>query len=290
MIANSANLISISSILPNPEQPRKVFDKTKLAELANSIRENGVIQPVVVEAAANGRYILHDGERRLRAAKQAGLAMIPCVVVPALNGTARQDRLVRALVTNIQRDDLNPVEEARAFQVMLDLGIAKNEIALKLGVSSARVAQRLQLLLLDEEIQALIEQDRLSHDARLATALLDIPDRTARIKMAKSLADRGVAIKPGVEACQRLTGSLAAVKIDQATTPAMYLAVKRAGELRRPIWNAFAQVGNVPPWPLVEVCARDTCARCPLSDAASEATCRGCALVEFLRQAIGSTH
>src|SRR6185369_7089197 len=97
--------IHISRVVPNPEQPRKTFDQAELDGLADSIREHGVIQPIVVESCADD-YILHDGERRLRAAKLAGLKKIPAIVHPPLNGTGPQERLERALVANVQRVEM----------------------------------------------------------------------------------------------------------------------------------------------------------------------------------------
>lgn len=281
--------IPVDQVMPNPEQPRHVFDKQELHNLAQSIRENGVILPIVVEEAGQGRYILHDGERRLRASKLAGLKTIPAVVVPPLNGTAREDRLIRALVANLQRVDLGPIEEAKSYAKLLEMGYSRNEIALQLGISSPRVSGRLKLLELEGEIQDLIERGRLPKDPHLAEALLEIPEPTARVKMAKTLADRNATLKAGIEACQRLVVTLQEEKIGSDETPAMRLATRRAGQVNRPIWDAFMQVGRVPPWALLEIGVRNTCDRCGLRDVASATTCKGCALVELLVELIGTT-
>lgn len=279
--------LPLEVILPNPEQPRRQFDSNELHSLAESIRENGVIQPIIVEPAGGGMYILHAGERRTRAARMAGLKTIPAVITPALNGNGQEKRLVRALVENIQRADMNPIEEARGYQRMIDMGYTRNDIGLKLGINSARVADRLELLELDPEIQGLIEAGKLSKDKRLVQALREIPDPTARVKMAKSLSSRNASIPAGVEACKRLAGTLSEETIGAGQTPAMHLATRKAGSLNRPMWDAFAQVGKTPPWPLMEICVRDTCERCGLRDVASAQTCKGCALVELLAQMIG---
>lgn len=276
-------------ILPNPEQPRVTFNLMELDDLAQSIRENGVIQPVIVEPAENGMYYLHAGERRTRAARLAGLTTIPAVITPRLNGHGGQDRLVRALVENLQRADMNPVEEAKGYQRLVEMGFSMNDIALKMGISSARVASRLKILELDQPIQDLIQSGKLSKDNRLTAALMDIPDSAARVKMAKTLADRNASITAGLEACDRLKHSLQAKKISSNEIPAIQLASQKAGAVNRPIWNAFSSVGKVPPWPLMEISVRDTCNRCGLRDVASETTCNGCALVELLRQMIGAT-
>ena len=131
--------IRIDLILPNPEQPRVDFPAEELQGLAASIQANGLIQPIVVEEVEQG-YILHDGERRLRACKALGWAEIAAVVVPPLNGTAAHDRLMRALVANVQRQDLNPVEEARAYARLRDEhGLSGQEIADRVGVHRTTV-------------------------------------------------------------------------------------------------------------------------------------------------------
>lgn len=281
--------LPLEVVLPNPEQPRRQFDSKELHSLAESIRENGVIQPIIVEPVGGGMYILHAGERRTRAARMAGLKTIPAVITPALNGDGQEKRLVRALVENIQRADMNPIEEAKGYQRLVDMGYTRNDIGLKLGVSSARVADRLELLELDPEIQGLIEMGKLTKDRRLVQALKEIPDATARVKMAKSLSNRNATVPAGVEACKKLASTLADEKIGGDQAPAMHLATRKAGPLNRPIWDAFAQVGKAPPWPLMEICVRDTCERCGLRDVASAQTCKGCALVELLAQMIGQS-
>lgn len=283
----------VEMILPNPEQPRTEFDKKELDALAESIRENGVIQPLIVEPAAenlpggNGMYFLHAGERRLRAARMAGLKTVPVVITPALNGDGQQKRLVRALVENIQRVDMNPIEEGKGFQRMLEMGFTRNDIALRLGISLKRITDRLDLLELEPEIQELIGSGKLSKDMRLVKALKDIPDATGRVKMARSLSERKATIQAGIAACLKLASALESKAIGAEHTPALHLATQKAGPLNRAIWNAFCQVGKVPPWPLMEVCTRDTCERCGLREVASAQTCKGCALVELLAQMIG---
>lgn len=284
------SLIAIDKILPNPEQPRVVFDKAELQGLAESIRENGVIEPVVVEEAGKN-YILHDGERRVRAARMVGLTEIEASVVPGLNGAGKTDRLMRAMVANLQRADLNPIEEAQAYRRMIDeLGMSQMGIARRLGISTARVPQRLKLLELEPEIRKEIAAGRLSKDLRLITALLEIPGSAARVKTARTLAERNTSIKAGIEACQRVTGALSEARIGPTEVPAIRLAVRKAGAVNRPMWDAFAQAGKVPPWLLVEICIRNVCDRCGLRESASATVCRGCALVEMLDELIGKTN
>src|SRR3989304_1049234 len=125
--------IAVNKILPNPEQPRKRFDKAELRELADSMQENGLVQAITVEAM-NGDFILHDGERRWRAAKILAWAEIEANVQPPLNGTGRSDRLVRAMVANVQGADLDPLGGAQASRKMIGgLGMNKSEISRKTG-------------------------------------------------------------------------------------------------------------------------------------------------------------
>lgn len=166
--------IPIDLIAPNPEQPRQEFDKAGLEELAQSIREQGVIQPIIVELAPDPtpdcRYILHAGERRLRAAKMAGMEVIPAIVV---NESSQSDRLARALTENVQRQDMSPLEIARAYARMHDeLGLTDQQIADRVGKSRSLVANARRLLDLPADIQELASQEGVSE--RQLMALLPI--------------------------------------------------------------------------------------------------------------------
>lgn len=282
--------IPIDKILPNPEQPRKIFNQEELEALANSIRENDVIEPIVVEWTDAGMYILHDGERRLRAAKLAGLTEIPASVVAPSGDIGPAERLVRALVANIQRADLSPIEEGQSYARLRDeMGLSINQIAIRLGIGIGRVEHRLQLLELDPPIQNLIESGKLSKDKRLVDALQSISDSESRIKMAQTLAERRASIKASVEACDKLNHHLQSEKFPKAEIPAAHLAVRRSGDINRARWDAFAQIGKLPPWALMEISVRDTCKGCSLYDMASDSTCRECPLVSLLAVMIGKS-
>lgn len=163
--------IPIDRIKPNPKQPRLNIDQADLESLAQSICENGLIQPIVVEITDEGDYILHDGERRWRAAQIAGLEEIPAHVV-ASDDVSDRDRLTRAVVANVQRADLTPLEVARAYQELHDLGLTDGQIADKVGKSRSSVANARRLLELPEEAQNLASQEGVSE--RTLTALLPI--------------------------------------------------------------------------------------------------------------------
>ena len=284
----SIQMIPVNKILPNPEQPRKHFDKIELAELAQSIKENGLIQAIIVEGPVENNYYIIDGERRLRATKLNGCKEIRCEVRTAnLDHKLAENKLVDAMIANLQRSDLKPCEEADAYQKLKRLGYSDVGISLKIGISSARVADRLRLLELEPDIRNLIDADKLSKDKRLVAALLEITDSPVRVKVAKSLADRNAGIKAGVEACQRVQAHLNSEKISKSEIPATRFAQIKSGPLNRPIYDAQAALGRVPPWPLVEICARETCDACGLREVASSTTCKGCAMVEMLQRMIG---
>ncbi len=283
--------IKLNKILPNPEQPRTRFDQIELEILAESIREHGVIQPITVEQADNGMYILHDGERRLRAAKLAGLDNIPAHVTPPLNGTGSRDRLVRAMVANLQRSDLNPIEEALAYQrMMADLGLTMAQISRMMGVSQARVTSRIKLLMLDEPIQAEIINGRIPKDERTTVALLSIEDGQLRIDLALRAAERRMTAKGIIEACQRVNRHLAEQRLPKSDIPAIWQAERKTGAVDRTHWDALAQVGKLPPWILLEIAARNTCKKCSWYDMASEAVCKDCPLPQLIITMIGKAN
>jgi ParB family chromosome partitioning protein len=155
----------------NPQQPRKHFDESELTELANSIRTHGVLQPILVRPIAEGRYEIVAGERRWRAAQRAGLHSIPAVV-RELNEV---EVLEIAIVENVQRTDLNPIEEAQGFQALIDrFGRTQEEIAEAVGKSRPHIANMLRLLKLPEDLQEMVRDGRLSSGH--ARAILTAPD------------------------------------------------------------------------------------------------------------------
>lgn len=279
--------IPIDRILPNPDQPRTIFDEADLEQLSESIAEHGVIQPVTVERADNGFYILHDGERRWRASKLAGKTTIPAYIERGLNGAGSRDRLVRAMVANIQRADLNPVEEGHAYQQMIDEhGMTVSQIVRTIGISQPRVNSRLKLLELDESIQAHIISGRLPKDERSTNALLSIEEPETRQQLADRAAARRMTVKAIVEACVRLNDHIAADKAPRHPVPAVHMATRRE-PINRQRWDALTQIGKLPPWILVEISTRDTCRQCSWCDQASEVICKLCPLPQMLAAMIG---
>ncbi|HEX5066283.1 MAG TPA: ParB/RepB/Spo0J family partition protein [Myxococcota bacterium] len=164
--------LPIASIDPNPDQPRRVFSEAELESLAGSIRIHGVLQPVVVRRAGE-RYELIVGERRWRAAQRAGLDAIPAVVAEV----DADDRLEVALVENVQRSDLNPVELAIAFRALADTGATQEEIGRRVGLDRSSIANHLRLLDLSKEIQGDLEEGRLSMGHAKALLQVTSPER-----------------------------------------------------------------------------------------------------------------
>lgn len=189
--------VPVTAIVPNPRQPRVEFSEETLAALARSIREVGVLQPVVVRRR-EGVYELVAGERRLRAARMAGLATIPAVV----RDTDDTESLREALIENIHREDLGPLELAAAFQELLEeLGVTQETVAERLGYSRAHVANTIRLLSLPGDVQTLLAEGKLQ--AGHARALLGLPDDEARSTLALRAVAEGLSVRQVEELVRR---------------------------------------------------------------------------------------
>ena len=151
-------IISITDIQKNPYQPRKEFDREKLDELAQSIKENGVIQPIIVRQSPVIGYEILAGERRYRASLLAGLRSIPAVV----KQLSDQEMMVQSIIENLQRENLNPIEEARAYESLVEKGFTHAEIADKMGKSRPYISNSIRLLSLPEQILSEVENGKLS--------------------------------------------------------------------------------------------------------------------------------
>jgi ParB family chromosome partitioning protein len=181
-----------ADIIPNAHQPRTVFDESDLAELVHSIREIGVLQPIVVRPLADqpGKYELVMGERRLRATKEAGLSTIPAVV----RDTADADMLRDALLENLHRAQLNPLEEASAYQQLLaDFGITQDELASRIGRSRPQITNTLRLLKLPEPVQIRVAAGVLS--AGHARAILSVANQDAMLKLADKIVNEDLSVR-----------------------------------------------------------------------------------------------
>lgn len=181
--------ISINDIHPNPNQPRKNFDQSALEELAQSIKNHGIIQPLVVNKEDNG-YMIIAGERRWRASKIAGLEYVPCIVK---NYTEKQIKEI-ALIENLQREDLNPVEAAKAIKQLMDeYNFTQEVVADRIGKSRPNVTNLLRLLSLYPDVLKLVENGRLS--AGHARCLVVVSDYTAQLKFANMACDNKMSVR-----------------------------------------------------------------------------------------------
>ena len=189
--------IPISAVRPNPRQPRERFDEESLEHLVDSVREVGVLQPIVVRRAGDG-YELIVGERRFRAAQRAGLATIAAVIRDSDDLTSLQE----ALIENIHREDLGPIELAEAFQELLDeLGATQDVLAERLAMSRSHIANTIRLLQLPHDVQALVAEGKLQ--AGHARALLAIPDEEAQTSLALRIVAEDLSVRDVEELVRR---------------------------------------------------------------------------------------
>ena len=182
--------LPISQVEPGLKQPRKRFDDEALADLADSIRQHGVIQPLTVRRLSSGYYQIIAGERRWRAAKLAGLSEVPVVIIEA------DDRKVMelGLIENLQREDLNPMEEAGGYRVLMEeYGLTQEEASKSVGRSRPAIANAMRLLSLSKEVLPLVEDGTLS--AGHARALLPISDPAEQFKAARAVIDGGLSVR-----------------------------------------------------------------------------------------------
>jgi len=197
--ASAATLIEVAvgEVRPSGRQPRRRFDAEATAGLADSVRAAGVLQPIVVRPRAGGGYELIAGERRWRAARDAGLATVPALVREADD----RDSLVLALVENVAREQLSPVEEARAYAVLLDeFELSLGEVAAKVGRSKPSVSNRLRLLELPADVLELVERGELSEGH--ARAVLGVPDHEDRRRLARRIVRSGLSVRAAERAAR----------------------------------------------------------------------------------------
>jgi len=191
--------LPISQVEPGLNQPRKHFDEEALAELAASIRQHGVLQPLTVRRLASGYYQIIAGERRWRAARMAGLTEVPAMIIEA------DDRKVMelGLIENLQREDLNPMEEAAGYRTLIqDYGLTQEEAARRVSKSRPAVANAMRLLALPQEVQWLIEQGNLS--AGHGRALLSLPTAEAQIAFAEEIMGKIYSVRETEERIRRI--------------------------------------------------------------------------------------
>ena len=209
----------------NPRQPRKRHDSEAAAGLADSVRSQGVIQPVVVRRRAAGGFELIAGERRWRAARQAGLPSVPAIVRDADEG----DSLLLALVENVAREDLSPVDEARACALLIDeFGLSLGDVSERVGRSKPAVSNRMRLLDLSDDVLAMVERGELSEGH--ARAVLAVPDQEGRRRLAREIVKKGMSVR-AAEQRARWAGARQKPRVKGAPIdPALSARVRAAAE------------------------------------------------------------
>jgi ParB family chromosome partitioning protein len=199
LIGGAAELASVpvEQIHPNPRQPRKRFESDGVGGLADSIRAQGLIQPIIVRPRLEGGYELIAGERRWRAAREAGIETIPTVVREADD----RETLLLGLVENVAREDLSPVDEARAYALLLDeFGLSLGEVAERVGKSKPTVSNRVRLLELPDDVLAMINRHELTEGH--ARAVLAVPDQDGRRRLARAIVREGMSVRAAERAAR----------------------------------------------------------------------------------------
>ena len=182
--------VNVASIHPNPYQPRATFDEESIAELAQSIQQVGLLQPLLVRKVDDG-YELVAGERRLRAVTSLGMEKVACIVRQDIED---ESSAMMALIENLQREDLHYLEEAQCYQKLLETyGLTQEELANRLGKSQSSIANKLRLLKLSDEVKAAMTEKRLSE--RHARALLKLTDDKQRLDAVERIAEKGLSVK-----------------------------------------------------------------------------------------------
>ena len=182
--------ISVGELDPNPDQPRQTFDDESIAQLAESIRSQGVLQPLLVVPASGGRYRIIAGERRFRAGRAAGLETLPCIVKDI--DVVRQMEI--ALIENLQREDLNPLEAAKGIQALMkQCGYTQEKVSARLGKSRPAVANLLRMLTLPDEVTEMVRDGLLT--AGHARVLAGLESREEQIRMAHLAAEEGMSVR-----------------------------------------------------------------------------------------------
>jgi ParB family chromosome partitioning protein len=216
--------LPLADIHPNPRQPRRRFEHEATAGLAESIRAQGLIQPVVVGPRPPGGDELFAGERRWRAAGEAGLESVPALV----RATDDRDTLLLALVENVAREDLSPVEEARAYALLIDaFDLSLGDVAERVGRSKPTVSNRIRLLDLPDDVLAMVERGELSEGH--ARAVLAVPDHDERKRLARRIVRQGMSVR-AAEKAARSAGARTMARKAHPVDPALAARARAAAE------------------------------------------------------------
>lgn len=230
--AASETKLPIEDIVPNPNQPRIHFNETELRELSESIQEHGVLQPLLVRKHGNG-YEIIAGERRYQASKLAGLEELP-VIIKDVND---EEMLALALIENLQRSDLNPVEEAKGYRQLIDAsGMTQEALSKAVSKSRSAITNSLRLLDLPEVVQQMIFDGKLT--AGHARAILAVPYEDARIRLAEKVVAEGLSVR----ATENLAPLFSAGETPKTSRPATPQSFKKAARVLRQVFNTNVRV------------------------------------------------
>lgn len=230
--AASETKLPIEDIVPNPNQPRIHFNETELRELSESIQEHGVLQPLLVRKHGNG-YEIIAGERRYQASKLAGLEELP-VIIKEVND---EEMLALALIENLQRSDLNPVEEAKGYRQLIDAsGMTQEALSKAVSKSRSAITNSLRLLDLPEVVQQMIFEGKLT--AGHARAILAVPYEDARIRLAEKVVTEGLSVR----ATENLAPLFSAGETPKTQRPATPQSFKKAARVLRQVFNTNVRV------------------------------------------------
>ena len=229
-VSDSITSLPLQKVEPNPRQPRRVFDEEELQALADSIAEHGIVQPLAVRDEGNGYYMIIAGERRWRAARLAGLDEVPVVVLEADDRTVME----LALVENLQRQDLNPMEEAEGYRVLMeDYGLTQEQTAERVGKSRPAVANALRLLALPDEVRELVESGALS--AGHARALLSLSSEKLQKAAAQKILALRLSVRQAEAMCKRMSAET------KSKRPKSVLTVDYVGECEKALTKQLSR-------------------------------------------------
>src|SRR5258706_6797500 len=284
--------IPVTLITPNPKQPRKRFDPEELENLTAAVKEHGVIQPLLVcPADQGGIHILIAGERRLRAGKGAERETVPAII----RDVKTDDLAVLALVENVIRDDMSPVEEGDAYLELRRKGKSNSEIARMIGTNDVRVGHCINCASLPDRTREMVHAGTLYKSNNFISVMTEIAtiDLTACDELAKEIVKQQPGLKAAKKSAegvlaylQNLRAKKSRSKAKSKSAPVLEVAsfiAKTDIDVEEPQgWNVLKQAGDVPQWPLLTQAAIDVCRRCELRDIASPQMCSACTAAQML--------
>ncbi len=267
--------------MPNPDQPRVEFDAVEIESLAESIREQGLIQPITVEEHGDG-YLLIDGERRLRAMKSLGKPLIEAKVI--LFGEEKSsDRLSQAVVANMQRADLNPIEEARAFMEMREHGMTLAMISKLVGRSITHISFRIKLLEFETEVQELFAARKLTIDPQWIYPALELPSEV-RVKMLRNFAANGTSCGVIKRTVTKYLNRAELPDVPLSGRKHAPAVIMSDAAVENRMLTLVGTENELLDWELINQAATETCEHCDLNDIASAQMCKDCSAVELLKR------